>query len=261
MASYVPPHKRELFEELSKQCKLESLSPTHFFAVPLIHDSSVSQLFKAIETSLVAHDSRLHGACVPACTAHITLGVLHLSSVAARRAATDAILSLKNMKDHNIQSAPNGLLADLNHRDQNESNLLQSFHLSFNGLNTFGRGKVLYMQPVSDLGTLQLHDLAAAVRNVMQAAGISMTQSNRSFSPHCTVAKINNVAGQACSIRQIPQVSYAEHINATAGPVAIREVQLCAMADRPSGSYYRVLASLPLDDGACVPRSIESKNE
>jgi hypothetical protein len=65
--------------------------------------------------------------------------------------------------------------------------------------------QVLYMQPVSDLGTLQLHDLAAAVRNVMQAAGISMTQSNRSFSPHCTVAKINNVAGQACSIRQIPQ--------------------------------------------------------
>ena len=35
---------------------------------------------EAVQAALVAHDGRLKRACVAACTAHITLGVMHLGA-------------------------------------------------------------------------------------------------------------------------------------------------------------------------------------
>lgn len=52
--------------------------PTHFLAVPLTDDTSIAEALKAIHASLLSHDSRLLRACAPLCTAHVTLGVLHL---------------------------------------------------------------------------------------------------------------------------------------------------------------------------------------
>ncbi len=46
----------------------------------LCQEPTVVAALEAVQASLVAHDARLKRACVAACTAHITLGVMHLGS-------------------------------------------------------------------------------------------------------------------------------------------------------------------------------------
>lgn len=230
---------------------LDSTQPTHFLAVPLIDDASVAGALEAVHASLLAHDSRLLRACAPVCTAHVTLGVLHLSTDGFLQAAISALSRIGDrVAKVALDSEVRGSNGSSPQPVASNSETFSSFDLSFRGLNTFGKGKVLYVELVSDVGLMQLRNLAAVSASVMQAAGVPVLQSYRTFSPHLTVAKLSHLAGNVRSIRRIAQAYYAEHADITAGPVTIREVQLCAMGERHFGSYYHVLASVALDSRA-----------
>mmetsp|Transcript_14300 Transcript_14300/g.43211 ORF Transcript_14300/g.43211 Transcript_14300/m.43211 type:complete len:458 (+) Transcript_14300:307-1680(+) len=128
-----------------------------------------------------------------------------------------------------------------------EGGVLQPFTLTFSGLSTF-KDRVLYLDPVEDSGLTALRRLAAAARAVCTAAGVPPSEVGHAYSPHLTVAKLSQLSGRARSIRRFAEEAYWEHLGVVAGPVAARQVQLCAMMQRPHGKYYRVEAAVPLLD-------------
>lgn len=178
-----------------------------------------------VQQALVQHDSGLRRAFVATCTAHITLGVMHLPSGDHVQDCCDALAAL-------AAEVPAGLLSP--------------FQLALAGLSHFNN-KVLYLDIVPDDGADTLQRLAQHVQQHMGSNGIEFDQGRGAFTPHVTVAKLSALNGNARrSIRSIPQEAYAEHSGIWGGSVGVHTVQLCAMAGRQRDCYYRTEAAFPL---------------
>jgi len=130
--------------------------------------------------------------------------------------------------------------------DTAKSGAKHTFDLVASEVGSFGK-HVLYIGLANgDEGTTLLHSLSGEVTKRLLAAGVRVTDLERGFTPHITVAKTGQ--NKASSLEFTPDVlAHLRNNDEARTMVKIESLQLCRMRGRLPGCYYHIVkeSSLP----------------
>jgi len=116
-----------------------------------------------------------------------------------------------------------------------------SICLDFNGLDVFGKGRVLFSPPSDSDGMSRLRKMKDFVQEQMENSNILLTDVKREWNPHLTLMKFTRSKSLLRKGLKCVQPSHYEAVSSTTvGSQVIKSLQLCQMNKKREDGYYFV---------------------
>ena len=178
-----------------------------------------------MQDAIIAHTPGLGGAEEDLKALHETLMVMRLEGDEQMKQAQAA-----------LENCRSGICSIL----ETDKLSAPKVELTFKGLGTFGKNKVLFAKLASDHETLLLKSVAKVVRESFASKGI-FSLAKHDFIPHLTIMKTSRLKFKG---RVIPKESYSDFHDQEFGKESMTQLQLCSMTHPWENGFYKVFGTL-----------------
>jgi 2'-5' RNA ligase len=201
--------------------------PTHFISMKLPAHSATMQAIERLHVDTATALEQYVPLLVPRDKLHLTLSVATLADPAAQLPVLRRVVA---------EAAP----------------MLRQATLRFDGLGTFGRGRVLFARPSTANDHQRLCAVVKAMRQELAAAGVDVKGNPADdYVPHLTVAKMTPALQRQFKASVVPEVVYRQSRFDDHGLTTFQRLDVCSMFERPDAEedagYYKVLHSESLE--------------
>jgi 2'-5' RNA ligase len=199
----------------------QKVRPTHFIALRVPPRSNLSRSLDSYRDEVYAMEPQWADWVIPTSKLHLTLGVMSLTTE-SEEARLEQMQRVSGIIDE-------------------AASCVNALRLRFNGLGTFGNGRVLFAKPAADEDCHQLRMLADSMRRELAAAGVDIKGNPLdTFTPHVTVAKVTPQMRKEFGISTLPTRMYALGRDDELGAAHLHRLDLCSMTDRHEDGYWKI---------------------
>jgi 2'-5' RNA ligase len=220
MATHRESKKRNIMRADMRQSAAPAWSarvpPTHFVGLRVETNSNLVRSVQAYRDELQAMDSQWPQWLVPNNRLHLTVGVMTLDR-------------------------PDEQLHIVTRLLNEAASCMRPLRLRFNGLGTFGDGRVIFARPAADEHLFRLVKLSRCLRKALAAEGIDVKgNAHDDYTPHVTLAKVTPAIRREHNITVFPERMVALAKNDEMGASWFQRMDLCAMKESSDDGYWKI---------------------
>ena len=235
-----------------KKRKRKRKKKANFFISWRVSSPEIHSGVKSIEKAIIDHTKGLKGAEIPPDDLHMSLMVMRLEGDEEINQAKEALENCRSgiwsilEKEYGERMAKceedtgrQGNVSETASVVSSEKLSAPKVELTFKGLGTFGKNKVLFAKLASEHETL-LKSVAKVVRESFASKGI-FSLAKHDFIPHLTIMKTSRLKFKG---RVIPKESYSDFHDQEFGKESMTQLQLCSMTHSKEEGFYKVFGTL-----------------